>query len=100
MPCRIKRPLRYSRRLVKGVGVLVSVKDVFVPSVEPDGVSSSTKRGPPPPLLLPQGPDVPSTRTQSSGFPMAALSNPEPLMTAALEFANPFPLTGRTSSSD
>ena len=31
--------------------MLVSVKDVFVPFVEPDGVSSSTKRGPPPPLL-------------------------------------------------
>ena len=50
-------------------------------------------------VLEPQGPDVPSTLTQSVGSPVADSSSPVGPTTAALDALYSEPLTGRAASS-
>src|SRR5690242_3754874 len=88
-------PLRNSTRLVAGVGGLASVNVVLAPSTVPPGTSPSENCGPAPP----QGPDVPSTITQSDGFPITPSRPPDELITAARPALNPGPLVGRKPRS-
>src|ERR1039458_1325327 len=80
--------------LVAGLAIPFSVNTVLEPSTTPTGESPSTKLSAEPDPPLPQGPDEPSTCTQSAGLPTTESTWPLELIVAAWPAANP----GATSS--
>src|SRR5271168_3847575 len=97
-PARINKPFWKTIRLAAGLGARLRVNVTFDPSTDPPGVSRSTNVNEPVPLV-PQGPLVPSTCTQSPALPAAPSMAPVALITALRETAKLVPAIGLKSNS-
>src|SRR5438105_3111887 len=87
-------PFRYSARLIVGLGCPASENAALAPSTAPPGTSLSTYPGTAPPPA-PQGPDEPSTCTQSVRLPPTASNSPVAFETITRPVAYPGPSVGR-----
>src|ERR1700683_2952139 len=82
------------------MGTALRVKETLAPFTRPAGTSASVKFGPAvPEPAVPQGPDEPSTCTQSETLPETAPSAPVESIMAAYPAAYAAPCTGRAARS-